>query len=68
MALVIIPHLRSILRWLGRPRLLTRRSAFPTGKGSVSSLSSPGSGGISQGTGISPVYGSAYERNLYAHR
>jgi probable HAF family extracellular repeat protein len=29
MAIVIIPHLRSIPRWLGRPRLLTRRSRLP---------------------------------------
>jgi hypothetical protein len=29
MAIVIIPHLRSIPRWLGKPRLLTRRSRLP---------------------------------------
>jgi hypothetical protein len=33
MVLIIIPHLRSMPRWLGRPQRLTRRSALPVGEG-----------------------------------
>jgi hypothetical protein len=32
MAIIIIPHLRSMPRWLGRPQRLTRRSALPVGR------------------------------------
>ena len=32
MASVIIPYLRSSLRFLGRPRLLTRLAGLPTGR------------------------------------
>jgi hypothetical protein len=32
MASVIIPHFCSILRFLGRPRLLTRLAGLPTGR------------------------------------
>jgi len=39
MVAVIIPHFLSVLRFRGRPRLLTRMDALPTGRELISSLS-----------------------------